>query len=432
MTIIFIECGTSLNSPFNTGIQRVVRNIVRESEMVGTEIGHQCIKVFFDGKNFRRLGNDSATDKPHHESWAKRSFNLLKDWYRLARPHISNRAHQQIVYIVNAIQRLFNKWGRSEKESPTIKQMSLAHRKVNHQVKLDRPILLLLDSSWDMRIWPAINKFRASGGTVSAVLYDLIPFSHPDTVEEHTRNAHTEWWLEAPMHIDSVICISKTVRAQYLLWQDERHIARRLAPAQVKYFYLGSELVPDGSGDAVQMDLTSSKVPYFLSVGSIEPRKNHALILDALDELWSQGIFVNLVIVGSYGWKSEAFLERVANHPMLDKQLFLLRRTTDAELTHLYSKTAGLIIASIAEGFGLPIVEAFQRGAQVICSDIPVFREIAGQRAVYFDPKNHTELVSKIRMISQNTLANPSTPRDKASWLTWRESTAQLLHQLVH
>ena len=434
MAVIFIECGTSMASPFNTGIQRVVRNIVRESEVLGPLLGHQCIQVSFIGRNFHLHEQSNSSPQMSRASWKIRFFRFGTKIYRSFKHLIPPSIHQKILQGVTALDRIRQSWGKKTQLPPSIQEILSRHTsdKTTSAVAASPPILLLLDASWNMKFWPAVDKFRAAGGHVSAVLYDLIPFTHPDTVEEHTRKAHTSWWLEAPMHLDSVICISKTVRDQYLLWQEEKRLAHRLQPEQVSYFYLGSELNASHHDGNHQIDIVPGNEPYFLVVGSLEPRKNHAVILDAFDELWSQGTAINLVIVGSHGWKSEALLKRVANHPMLDKKLFLLRHATDTELAQLYSKTAGLIIASIAEGFGLPIVEAFQRGAQVICSDIPVFREIAGQRAIYFDPNDHTDLAEKLSILAQNTLVNSSTPRDKASWLTWRESTAQLLHQLVH
>lgn len=433
MAVIFIECGTSMASPFNTGIQRVVRNIVRESEALGPLLGHQCIQVSFIGRNFHLHEQSNSSPQMSRASWKIRFFRFGTKIYRSFKHLIPPSIHKKILQGVTALDRIRQSWGNKTQLPPSIQEIlsRQASDEATSAVAASPPILLLLDASWNMKFWPAVDKFRAAGGHVSAVLYDLIPFSHPDTVEEHTRKAHTSWWLEAPKHLDSVICISKTVRDQYLLWQEENRLAHRLSSEQVSYFYLGSELNASHHDGKDQIDIVPGNDPYFLVVGSLEPRKNHAVILDAFDELWHQGIAINLVIVGSHGWKSEALLKRVANHPMLDKKLFLLRRTTDTELTQLYSKTAGLIIASIAEGFGLPIVEAFQRGAQVVCSDIPVFREIAGQRAVYFDPSNHTELASNVMMVNKFTLANPEAPKDTILWLTWRESTEQLLQELL-
>jgi glycosyltransferase involved in cell wall biosynthesis len=263
------------------------------------------------------------------------------------------------------------------------------------------------------------------------VLYDLIPFTHPDTVQEHTRTAHTTWWKQAPLHLDSVMCISQTVRNEFLRWQDQQKLAHQLTPDQVGYFYLGSELNTH-SDDAQLLNILIKNKPYFLVVGSIEPRKNHELILDAFELLWKEGQTPSLVIVGGHGWKSEAFFHRLENHPLYKKLLFILTRTSDTELRILYSNTASLVIASVAEGFGLPIVEAFQHGAKVICSDIPVFREIAVDRAMFFDLSSSRDLAKRIdenlRLIPPSSAIHNTSATD---WITWRESAEQLITGLV-
>jgi O-antigen biosynthesis alpha-1,2-rhamnosyltransferase len=436
MPLIFIECGTSLRSSFHTGIQRVVRNIVRESETLSPSLGCQCIQVSYKGSNFHLLQATDLTLPAPNVSFATRFFQSGVAIYRSFKRRVPPSVHQRILQTVTILQQIrWIRWllvGKAQLP-PTIHEIlqNMRNSETTSIAAASPPILLLLDSTWNMRFWPAVDKFRAAGGLVSAVLYDLIPFTHPDTVEDHTRNAHTSWWLEAPKHIDSLICISKTVRDQYLLWQEQNSFVNRLSSEQVSFFYLGSELTTTQYPVNNERDALSRKNPFFLVVGSIEPRKNHTVILNAFDELWRQGLSINLVIVGSHGWKSETLLSRITNHPMLNQRLFLLRTTTDAELADLYNNTTGLIIASIAEGFGLPIVEAFQRGTRVICSDIPVFREIAGERAVYFDPNNHNELANKLDIVNQRAIINPQAQKDTLSWLTWRESTEQLLRELI-
>jgi alpha-1,2-rhamnosyltransferase len=291
-------------------------------------------------------------------------------------------------------------------------------------------VLLLLDSSWDVNMWDAVDEFRAFGGRVCGVLYDLIPFTHPHTVEEYTCNLHTTWWKQAPLHMDSIMCISQTVRADYLLWQEEQELAKRLTSDQVGYFYLGSELNADFDAHQV-LNIFLKNEPYYLVVGSIEPRKNHALILDAFELLWLDLGAPNLVIVGGNSWKSESLVRRIKDHSLYNKKLFLFESTNDAELEFLYRNTAALIIASLAEGFGLPIVEAFQHGAKVICSDIPVFREIASQRAVFFDVSSSRDLAVKVGQnlshISPSSIINTTDP---TKWLTWEESASQLFNRL--
>ena len=445
MALIFIECGTSMTSPFHTGIQRVVRNIVRECETVGLSLGHECIPVNFSNSKFRllehvQLSAPQATPKP---SSIKRFLLSGVRVYKSIKHHVPRPLHKCVLWTVGWLQRVAEQISVKahhyflrltyQRLPPTIDEVW--NQRKFRELPLNAgspPILLLLDSTWNMKFWPAVDKFRAAGGQVTAVLYDLIPFTHPDTVEEHTRNAHTSWWLEAPKRIDSVICISNTVRSQYLLWQKDSKLSRQLPQERVGYFYLGSEIYSEKHETDDQALSLGNEDPYCLVVGSIEPRKNHSTIVDAFDDLWRRGVPINLVIVGSHGWHSEVFLSRVANHPMANRRLFLFRRTTDAQLALLYGQTTALIIASVAEGFGLPIVEAFQRGARVICSDIPVFREIAGGKALYFDPTNHNELADRILVVTKTVEETKDIQNVGASWLTWSDSAKDILQKTVY
>ncbi len=420
-------------SPFNTGIQRVVRNIVRESHQAGYVLGHQCVPVRFADSQFHviQLPRSSDPNPP-----VNRAMHLLAIYAividRMLKRLLPSRPYQMIRGRVAPFIRSLHRKFLQERLGPTASEVVAKHndnRGTDALVAtpIAPPVLLLLDSTWDLNIWKAVDKFRASGGKVCAVLYDLIPFTHPKTVEEHTRNAHTLWWRQAPLHLDAVMCISQTVRAEFLQWQREQELSRRLATDQVGYFYLGSELALN-SDDAQLPTIFLKTEPYFLVVGSIEPRKNHELILDAFELLWQKGEALNLVIVGGHGWKSEKFFSRLHAHPLYKTRIFLLNRTTDAELTLLYRKAAALIIASVAEGFGLPIVEAFQHGTKVICSDIPVFREIAVDRAVFFNVTSSKELADRVK---ENLELNPPPQvvhtTGASTWLTWQQSAAQLL-----
>jgi glycosyltransferase involved in cell wall biosynthesis len=136
--------------------------------------------------------------------------------------------------------------------------------------------------------------------------------------------------------------------------------------------------------------------------------------------------------VGGYGWKSEGLINRITKHPRYGRNLYLIRDASDRDLNRLYNICSALIIASLAEGFGLPIVEAFNHGASVLCSDIPVFREVAGERAEFFDltdPTVLSKLVIKHAELFQNS--NHSRYNGGVAWLTWHQSAEQLFLRLV-
>jgi alpha-1,2-rhamnosyltransferase len=127
-------------------------------------------------------------------------------------------------------------------------------------------------------------------------------------------------------------------------------------------------------------------------------------------------------MVGKRGWLVDAFCDRVLQHPEFRNRLFWLEDCNDADLHYLYAQAAALIQASLAEGFGLPLIEAANSGTPVIASDIQVFREIGDASFSYFNPLDAESLA---RCIS-TTLANPCAVAP-ISVLSWAESTAQLI-----
>lgn len=432
MSVIFIECGATMKSPFNTGIQRVVRNIVRESQGVGNSLGHQCVLVRFVNGNFRVIELSVEIIKPSPVISLANLFLLFAvKVYRVLKLLMPNKLHKMIRTKFAPFIRNFHDKYLLGPLGLTLKEFLMQRATIaQSQAPTSPPVLLLLDSSWDVNMWDAVDEFRTLGGRVCGVLYDLIPFTHPHTVEEYTLNLHTTWWKQAPLHMDAIMCISQTVRSDFLLWQEQQELAKRLTPEQVGFFYLGSEL--NTVFDVPQVvNIFLKNEPYYLVVGSIEPRKNHSLILDAFELLWLDEGAPNLVIVGGHGWKSELLIRRIKGHPKYNKKLYFFERTNDAELAYLYRNTAALIIASFAEGFGLPIVEAFQHGAKVICSDIPVFREIATQRAEFFDASSSRDLADKVCQnlshISCPSIINTTGPTE---WMTWEESALQLFNRL--
>jgi alpha-1,2-rhamnosyltransferase len=199
------------------------------------------------------------------------------------------------------------------------------------------------------------------------------------------------------------------------------------------YFHLGSELDlsdADAAVDRGLLQLFETPEPVFLMVSTIEPRKNHAYLLDAFDRAWADGSRARLCIVGKIGWKCEALIDRIRQHRELNRRLFMFNSLSDKSLEHAYEHATALVFPSHVEGFGLPLVEAMQRGLPAMGSDIPVFREIGGDYMAYFDladPQSLTDLV--IGMDRNPTFPAPLS-LEHWRWLTWREASAQLVERI--
>ncbi|GAU82906.1 glycosyltransferase family 1 protein [Bosea sp. BIWAKO-01] len=128
--------------------------------------------------------------------------------------------------------------------------------------------------------------------------------------------------------------------------------------------------------------------PYFLVCGAIEPRKNHALLVEVWKRLHARlGAATPLLIVaGSPGWQSRFIEDRIERTPAAQAHIRIATGLSTAALRHLMAGATGLLMPSFIEGFGLPIVEAASLGTQVVASDIDAHREIAPASARLVDP----------------------------------------------
>jgi glycosyltransferase involved in cell wall biosynthesis len=266
------------------------------------------------------------------------------------------------------------------------------------------------------------------------VVYDLLPVLRPEWFSEGIARCFPAWIDCIGELADGLIGISMDVVAQLQKHYAERP-PQRYAPLTFKHFHLGADLpasVPTfGLAEDANVVLeTMRKRPSFLMVGTVEPRKGYVQALEAFSLLWQQGVDVNLVIVGKAGWHQDAVKKSLLEHPEAGQRLLWLQGISDEYLEAIYAASTCLLAASEGEGFGLPLVEAAQKGLPVLARDLPVFREVAEEHATYF---HGTEAIVLADAVS-NWLSNfrhGSVPSSAGMrWLTWRDSADQLVDAL--
>ena len=126
---------------------------------------------------------------------------------------------------------------------------------------------------------------------------------------------------------------------------------------------------------------------YFIVLGTIEPRKNHLLLLNLWTRLaTTMATPPRLLVIGARGWENEQAVDMLERSRRLRGLVEEHNRLSDTAIGSLLSQARALLLPSFAEGFGLPLAEAFASGVPVICSDIPVFREVGGEVPDYLDP----------------------------------------------
>jgi len=176
--------------------------------------------------------------------------------------------------------------------------------------------------------------------------------------------------------------------------------------------------------DAETPTATDLAPGYILSVGSLEPRKNLAALLDAHARLPDAP---PLVLVGHAGWRDSALAALIARHP---RPIRLLRDVDDVALRALYARCGVFVFPSLYEGFGLPVVEAMACGAPVVASDATAVPEAAGSAAVLFDPRDPAALAGAIDRVLKDTALRSdliSRGRSRALKRNWEDVARETL-----
>lgn len=229
-----------------------------------------------------------------------------------------------------------------------------------------------------------------------ALVHDTIPLDHPEWTRAGQPAAFRDRLTVALTHADLILTVSRATRADLLRWRGRLGIAAR---APVVAAPIGTTLAaPDAGALPARLDLNR---PFFVALGTIEPRKNHALLLDAWEELarrMNPRAVPQLVIAGRRGWENHATFARLdalpPGGPVLE-----LNGLSDGAVAALLEHSRALLMPSRAEGFGLPLTEAAARGIPVLSTPLPAAREILGDHALWLppdDPRAWADAVARL------------------------------------
>lgn len=219
---------------------------------------------------------------------------------------------------------------------------------------------------------------RSAGVRPVYFVHDLIPITHPHFCREgesarHRRRIRT-------MLATAAGIIGNSEDTLRILADFAKAEGMPMPPAMAAL--LGTPHLP------LPPDPTPSPVPVFVALGTIEGRKNHALLL----ELWLRMIgedvspMPRLILVGRRGWQCDDVFALLDSHPELALHVEERPDCSDVQLGALLAGATALLFPSHVEGYGLPLAEALDVGTPVIASNLAVFREIADDRPDYVDP----------------------------------------------
>lgn len=293
----------------------------------------------------------------------------------------------------------------------------------------------VLNWLWHKWQYPSLEFFFREGITIAhsptpmplpcrgkkiITIHDLFFVTDQQLVQPESRRHFRLQLGQSAANANGIICVSQTTRAQVLemfpaLAAKTRVIQHGLAP----HFFAG----PDRQRPTSKKYLLPEK--YILFTGTIEPRKNLPALLQAMIKLKKAGMVIPLVIAGSRGWGLGEF---IALRNELGDQVHEIGYVDDADLPRIYRDAQLFVFPSLAEGFGLPLLEALAMGTPVLCSDIPVFHEIGGKLPVFFRNTIESELSEKIAALWKiNKETGMAARIAHARDFTWQDSAARTL-----
>ena len=267
------------------------------------------------------------------------------------------------------------------------------------------------------------NNFCApviKGSKLVYTIYDVSFWACPEFTTEANRLHCQDGILEGMKNAAAFVFISENTRQEF----------EDTFPGWLKVNNKPHIVIPLGVREYSETLMRAGQSTHWLTVGSLEPRKNHHAILDAMDLYWEKSERkLPLLIAGGAGWKSEALKSRILEMESQGK-VQSLGYVPDSELPQLYATATGFLFASWHEGFGLPILEAMSLGCPIITSDRASLPEVGGDAPIYFDPSKPSQITDAMLRIEldadlQNSMSTASLKR--AQLFTWKQAAIKLI-----
>jgi glycosyltransferase involved in cell wall biosynthesis len=230
--------------------------------------------------------------------------------------------------------------------------------------------------------------------TQVVTLHDLTWWKYPETSSFLGNNYYKQNMTKAILQSDVIICPSNAIK-------NETVKQFSISPSKVV-------TIPHGNSLPTGVKQKSSK-PYFLSIGTIEPRKNLDFYAQAVNKSGLHSSF-DFLHIGRQGWGN------------LPDQLKIVETNNDQDLANFVTNATAVVIPSLYEGFGLPVLESHGQGIPVVMSNVDSLVELSNHSDKIFELNNIDSLVDSLNHFAQNNIKLNSSEIDLANTFTWQES----------
>lgn len=262
---------------------------------------------------------------------------------------------------------------------------------------------------------------------IFSIMHDIFALTHSDMCTEGYIKHFKRYFEEIVPYVDCFMCVSKTVADSVVQFFEENKIPRS-KPLTLYYFHHGVDFHSNiGTPREEIYDFVSRNLT-FLMVGTTERRKNPLIALQALKKLIlaRADTAAQLLILG-HDDNYQPFKNMYYNDEIIRDRVLWVKDADDGELQWAYKNAAAFLFPSMLEGFGIPLIEAAHFGLPILCSDIPIFHEIAGDSVTYF-AVNDADAMAHAMLEFMEGKPHPDSKTMRIC--TWKDSADRVLQIL--
>ena len=268
-------------------------------------------------------------------------------------------------------------------------------------------------------------------------IHDLIPLKYPEFVTSSHYRQFLHYLKKLDIQRDWFFSVSEATKEDLceILKVDEKRVIVNHLAASDNTFYRDNNIE--------KFNLLKKRIGlkcegYFLSVATLEPRKNLQFILKCYKNVFAIRAIdrsIKLILVGRQGWMTDNILQIINSDTILKNNVLITGFLQDEDLRVLYSNAAGFIFPSLYEGFGLPVLEAMQCGSPVIASNTSSLPEVVGDSGILVDPFDKTEMCeAMICLISSESMRIRLSKKgiERAKQFSWEKCALNTVKAYKH